>query len=225
MACTRHAHSELQDGSEIKNCDQTCMKSSFKFTAKLIAVSALAWHAYMRDETLQLPTCSNNLHGMYARGHMRLSHNMVEESAAVHVIGTHSCTLCRLLPLAISSIYEVTFSRETYSAQVAANARHAQDNSHRQIAVQLKDSLYKLQQPALLDAADASADRQAEAKHTVRHVVLKVRSAEPSQAICLSCSMLGGQLLVATMRGRLAIACSGCLKSRQQTMVAETAYI
>lgn len=85
---------------------------------------------------------------------------------------------CRLIPLAISSIYEVTFSRETYSAQVAANASCAADSSHRDLALQLRDSLYELQHPALLDAADASAVRQAYAHHTLRHIMFRVRSVE-----------------------------------------------
>ena len=96
--------------------------------------------------------------------------------------GDYCFLLHRLLPLAINSIYEVTFSRETYSAQISANAVHADNYSHRQLAQQLKGSLLKLQGSVYLDAASASTsaeDRQAQSSHTLRNIVSTVRSEEP----------------------------------------------
>ena len=94
----------------------------------------------------------------------------------------YACMLRRLLPLAISAIYEVTFSRKTYSAQISANATHAADYSHRQLAQQLEGSLLKLQGSCLLGAADASASaeiRQAQCSQTLRDIVFRVRSEQP----------------------------------------------
>ncbi|KAL3158223.1 hypothetical protein ABBQ38_010477 [Trebouxia sp. C0009 RCD-2024] len=132
----------------------------------------LAQHIY-KVEGLQL------MHDI-AVGRTQHAHPELQDASEVKRLrpDVHEKLFQMLLPLAISSIYEVTFSRETYSAQVAAMARHAADNSHRQIALQFKDSLNRLQHPALLDAADAPAGRQAEANHTLRHIVFKVTSAE-----------------------------------------------
>lgn len=49
--------------------------------------------------------------------------------------------LCRLLPLAISCIFEVTFSSETYADQIEANTAHAADSNQRVLIAQLQSSL------------------------------------------------------------------------------------
>ena len=102
--------------------------------------------------------------------------------SCAHRMETHVFLLHRLLPLAISSIYEVTFSKETYSAQISANAAHADNYSHRQLAKQLKGNLLKLQGSDFLDAPSASTsaeDRQARSSRTLRNIVSTVRSEEP----------------------------------------------
>ena len=89
---------------------------------------------------------------------------------------------CRLLPLAISCIYEVTFSSETYAAQIEANAAYAADSHHRALVTQLQSSLFNLRQAPLLNEAYAkvlTVNGQDQSGNTVRSIVWRVKYQEP----------------------------------------------
>ncbi len=84
-----------------------------------------------------------------------------------------------MIPLAISCIYEVTFSRQTYLHQIEANAAHAADTSHRLLALQLKHDLSTLQDiPVLLANGSSSATGVQCDDVSLRATVNKVKSAE-----------------------------------------------
>ena len=100
------------------------------------------------------------------------------EECIGHGKQAHTFLLHRLLPLAISSIYEVTFSRETYTAQISANAAHADDYSHRQLAQQLRGNLLKLQGYTASGSTSAE-DRQGRCSYNLRKIVFSVRAEEP----------------------------------------------
>ncbi|DBA74909.1 TPA: hypothetical protein ACH3X2_009239 [Trebouxia sp. C0005] len=91
-----------------------------------------------------------------AAGSIRLLHPDVHAKLA---------QLYRLIPLAISCMYEVTGTRDSFMPWIVAVAANAADTSHRMLALQLQDHLKILQQTPLpignlIDAANmAQRDR------------------------------------------------------------------
>ncbi|KAL0051936.1 hypothetical protein WJX82_004816 [Trebouxia sp. C0006] len=93
---------------------------------------------------------------------------------ARHDVHAKLAQLYRLIPLAISCIYEVTGTRDTFMPEVVEMASDAADTNHRMLALQLQDHLKILQQTPLLiislnDAANV-AQRDNIMRQTVGHL-------------------------------------------------------
>ena len=111
--------------------------------------------------------------------------------------------LCRLLPLAISSIYEVTSSRDEFSAEVANAISIATDKRRKHICLQLKGKLRDLQDchQSMVGETHTLADRQATKPVTFVSVLLQGKEAAFMLShktlchhLCMSCLHTEGHL-------------------------------
>ena len=133
-----HAHPELQDASEVKQLQSDVHEKLFQFHRQ-VKVFIICTPSLSQQECQQASTSLSWM--ILLRAGLSLSWGCCTPTACLeecighhamlwHSIENHTLLLHRLLPLAINSIYEVTFSRETYSAQINANAAHADNYSH-----------------------------------------------------------------------------------------------